>query len=526
MHFEVKNYTRFILPVALAGLLLILYGLFLAHPINLVTADLGRHIKNGELFFETWHPLEHNFYSYTEPEYPALNHHWGSGAIFYLVWRVTGFTGIQLFVIALNSAAFLIAFLLAYRCAGAGIAALAAIFMIPLLAERTELRPESFSYLFVMLFFLVLWRSRESNGTRALWLLPALEIAWVNLHIYFFLGPLLVLAFLAEALLVRNMRRARQLVWICAAIAITTLVSPFGFAAAIAPFTILREYGYLLVENQSVWFLETMLPGNPNYRIFKIAFMLLLASFVPYAFPRVRARMGSWQSATASMALALGVSAMGWLQLRNFALFGLVALPLLAGNAGALFRAQAKKYEMQLSALAAAILVFAIMAMMAGGMQKFFPYARPFGLGLIPGNSAAADFFRAHDLKGPIFNNYDIGGYLIYYLFPQERVFVDNRPEAYSVDFFKKIYVPMQESADAWEKYRAQYGFNVIIFSYRDHTPWAQQFLIARIQDPEWVPVFADAQVIVFVRATKDHAPLIAEYAIPRERFGVSTVAP
>jgi len=57
-------------------------------------------------------------------------------------------------------------------------------------------------------------------------------------------------------------------------------------------------------------------------------------------------------------------------------------------------------------------------------------------------------FFKENNLQGPIFNNYDIGGYLIFNLFPQEKVFVDNRPETYSSEFFQEDYIPMQEDYD------------------------------------------------------------------------------
>lgn len=98
-------------------------------------------------------------------------------------------------------------------------------------------------------------------------------------------------------------------------------------------------------------------------------------------------------------------------------------------------------------------------------------------------NNASAEFFKKENVQGPVFNNYDIGSYLIYYLFPQERVFVDNRPESYPASFFKEIYIPMQEK---------EYNFNAIFFSHCDYTPWGQKFLINRLNDKDWVPVFAD----------------------------------
>jgi len=46
-------------------LLFFTYGIFLVHKINLVTADLGRHLRNGEFLFQNPSLLFRNFYSHT-----------------------------------------------------------------------------------------------------------------------------------------------------------------------------------------------------------------------------------------------------------------------------------------------------------------------------------------------------------------------------------------------------------------------------------------------------------------------------
>ena len=41
--------------------------------------------------------------------------------------------------------------------------------------------------------------------------------------------------------------------------------------------------------------------------------------------------------------------------------------------------------------------------------------------------AGAADFLLAHHVAGPIFNTYEYGGYLIWRLWPEQRVFIDGR---------------------------------------------------------------------------------------------------
>ena len=265
----------------IALLLLAFYGLFLAHKINLVTADLGRHLKNGEDFFKTFSPLRTNYYSYTEPDFPVINHHWGSGAVFYLVWKWAGFEGLHVFFAAVSLATLWLFFDGARREAGAGLSALAGLLVLPLLAERTEIRPEAISYfLFAAFFRLLLDYRSERMSFRGLLLLPVLEALWVNVHIYFVFGPVLIGAFWLESWLARR-RRPRdpgRLGGVLLLTAAAALLNPYGLKGALAPAEIFKNYGYRLVENQPVWFIEKLV-HNPNFLIFKIVFALLCASF-------------------------------------------------------------------------------------------------------------------------------------------------------------------------------------------------------------------------------------------------------
>jgi len=89
--------------IFLYSLVLIISFAFFAKKIILVNSDLGRHIKNGEIFFETGQIISTNYYSYTEPDLPVINHHWGSGVLFYLIQKLIGFEGLS-FIYCLLSA--------------------------------------------------------------------------------------------------------------------------------------------------------------------------------------------------------------------------------------------------------------------------------------------------------------------------------------------------------------------------------------------------------------------------------------
>ncbi len=515
--------NRSVAAAAITIVLILIIGFFFAHKINLVTADLGRHIKNGELFFQTWKPVATNFYSYTEPDFPVLNHHWLSGALFFLIWKIAGFGGVQLLFIALNIAAFLICFDIARRRIGTGLAALIALPVIFLLAERTEVRPEAFSYLFAAVFLWVVFSVREGTLPRRwLWALPLVEIAWVNSHIFFFLGPAIIGAFWVEAIIAQRRRHLlKPFTLALVGTALASLVNPFGPAGAIAPFTIFQNYGYRIAENQSVWFIARIAP-RPSIYIFAFVFALLCVALILFFIKRKR---GAIEDASYFF-LAAGFSVLAWLQIRNFLIFGLFALPLIALYVHKAFpaaiRALAATYRELLRQFVLIILLLAGLFLISSDLSRFVPYWRVFGLGLEAGNSRAAEFFKDKNIVGPIFNNYDIGGYLIFHLFPRERVFVDNRPEAYRAEFFQNIYVPAQEKKEAWAALDAKHRFNAIVFAYRDATPWGQHFLIERVRDPLWAPVFVDGSVIIFVKRSEKNAALIRAHELPQDMFTVN----
>ncbi|MFH1671539.1 MAG: hypothetical protein ABH889_02070 [Candidatus Portnoybacteria bacterium] len=268
---------RRILYISILTLLMAWYGLFFIHKIDLTTADLGRHLKNGELVLDgDFGILGKNFYSYTEPEFEVLNHHWGGGVVFFLVEKMSGFGGLALFYLILSLVVFWLFFDISQKESGFWISVLASALLIPLMAARTEIRPEIFSYLFIALFFWILWRWKNGElGNKWLFLLPILEIVWVNTHIYFIFGPALIGLFLLK-------RIKDKKLWLTMGLtALATLLNPFFIKGLLYPFNIFRNYGYRIVENQSVWFLEKLgVIGNPNLNLFKIAFAVLVLSFV------------------------------------------------------------------------------------------------------------------------------------------------------------------------------------------------------------------------------------------------------
>jgi hypothetical protein len=500
--------------------LILLIGWFIfltTTKIDLITADLGRHLKTGELIFKRQLPIYTNFYSYTNPNFPVVNHHWGSGFIFFLIQKVSGFFGLSGFYLLLNLITFLLFFRLAQKNAGFGLAVFTSIFAIPLIAERKEIRPEIFSYFFSALFFWILWHFKnKSLSWRWLLILPFLEIFWVNLHIYFFLGQVLIGVFLFEAVILKIFRsqaksEVKKLILIFVITILSALVNPYGLKELFYPLNIFKNYGYRIVENQSILFLEKLNFYNPNFIIFKITYLLFILSFIfVFIFNKKKFSISYF-------VIGLSFGLIAFFAIRNLTIFGFFIIPIISYN---LKEGLFSKIKLDLL-----ILTTVIFFMVNLIITPFLIFqSNNFGFGLKKDVNLSAEFFKKEKIQGPIFNNYDIGGYLIYHLFPKEKVYVDNRPEAYPADFFTKNYISVQNNNNKWFEIEKKYHFNAIFFSHRDYTPWGQNFLINRINDSSWAPVYADEYAIIFLKRNLKNDPIIKKYEIPKDKFNIKSV--
>ena len=258
---------------------------------------------------------------------------------------------------------------------------------------------------------------------------------------------------------------------------------------------------------KTVFFLK-YLNLDANYRIFEFLLALSALSLIIVAF--------KYRSRIIGGLAAVFFAIFGCLAVRNISLFGLAFLVTASLNFSVLssfkFYGSIPGYG-RLAAWWRRIpgrpIYAAIFLLLMTGASIYYFFSSPFGQnrllkgehgwGVAADSLGSAGFFLQTGLTGPIFNNYDIGSALTFWLSGREKVFVDNRPEAYSVSFFNDLYKPMQLEAAVWENARKKYGFQSIYFAYTDSTPWAQQFLARILADKDWSLVYFDAYAVILV---------------------------
>ncbi|OGM98984.1 MAG: hypothetical protein A2915_03415 [Candidatus Yanofskybacteria bacterium RIFCSPLOWO2_01_FULL_41_34] len=517
LYFLKKNY--------LFVLIFVLLGSFLIHNFDTIGQDIGRHLKVGEIIWQTKEVPKTNLFSFTEPDFPFINHHWLSEVIFFGIFSYFGFIGLTLVKTALVLIAFLLLFFTIKHLwitdlrsrLSTGFWSLLVSFLLSMFIfiQRTEVRPEIFSFVILSFFLFAILKAKYEKNYFFLWFLPILELFWVNLHIYFFIGPFLLLAFLIDRLVSKRSDLIR-IVLIGSLTSLATLINPNGIQGALLPFKVLNEYGYNIVENQTLSFLANLRGFLLPVFIFKLSVVLLVISLILTA-------KKSKQRVFEILTMAFFVYA-GFRMLRNLPLYALASFPILAILLADvlqrfnLYKLEVKPQVKRLSSffkvLFSALIILLIFFVANNTYYRYMGVSRVSGFSVPNGLERAVDFVKQNNIKGPMFNNFDIGGYLIWQLYPQEKVFVDNRPEAYSVEFFSETYKPMQEDKKKWLEFSGKYGINFIFFGYNDVTPWADNFLRNIAKNLDWKIVYINEDAIILLKNNSKNTGVISKFSI------------
>ncbi len=442
---------------------------------EIADTDFWWHLKTGQYIVDHHSLPVPDPFAYTTPrEGPVthfnLTHEWLSQVLMYAVYAIAGFPGIILARAALLAAICGLAGFLASRLSAnfyAGIAAACATASV--LVEFTADRPALMTFLGVALFVTIL------ELRRGLWALPPLALLWANCHGGFFLGWVVLLAYVVESLLRRDDRR----IWIVASCSIAASgLNPNGFGIVSTVFLYRRSP---MTANLVEW-QPPKLWGAPY------GFDLLLyASVLVLILSWKKVRPAHW-------ILFAAFSAASLLAFRNIPLIGFLAPILIAAYFP--FRANFPSF------LKWAPPILAAAAIVAGFTQGRFFQLRVADWTIPTG---AATYLLDHRLTGPIFNTYEQGGYLIW---RGAQVFIDGRSLSETVyRDYNRILFNAGSVADRIEGPREsllnQYGVQVVVMNTMDYVSGALYPLSTALANPassEWELVYDDPQAVIFQR--------------------------
>jgi hypothetical protein len=399
-----------------------------------------------------------------------LTHEWLAQVLFYTVWRFTGFGGVVLFRATLLAVFCGLVGLVAWRRCGGFYRSLAAACAAAGMAIRFALdRPYLITFLLLAATIAIL------EYRRWLWLLPPLFLIWANCHGGFFLGWLVLAAYSAEALW-QHSPDARRVCMVSAASLLLSGANPNGFRIL----QVLLYYrSSSATRNLLEWARPAWLAFNEFTALWVGAALLML-----WAWRRVRPV--DWILFPAFAAAAFSAQ-------RNTILIGLIAPIVIASYL------PWKRVLPPLAPFAAAVLLI------VGGMAVSWGSAFQLRAAEWRYPAGAADFLLAHHVTGPIFNTYEYGGYLIWRLWPNERVFIDGRSLSESLfqDYGRILYNVEESGGKSAQELLDRYGVQTIVMNTFEYSQGLVYRLAPALADPqqtEWKLVYDDPTAIVLMR--------------------------
>ena len=427
---------------------LLLVGLLCLFPVQqlrggisaVADPDIWWHIRVGQWILEH-HTFPHNgIFSAFGATHSWAAYSWGFEVIVATLNRA-GLMGISLFVIAFDVALVLIIFLVARFFSGSFWWAwfLSAVAVWAMDLNRVNVaRPVSISILLFTLELVLIFRAQQTRNVKHLYWLPLLFLVWANFHIQFVYGlvlPGLLAAVTSVEQCVTGQRSADEgltdelqslrpeILWaIFAACVAATLINPY----TIGLYRVIFNYTQsTFAYNAIVEFRAPNFRQVPHY----IQLLLVAAAF----FVMGRRKIDSYK-----VALLTITSLVSFRSVRDVWFACIPAAVIIAYSvrktdaAGDNNAAFGLRFLQLGPVLAGALLVIVLSAADNGlsnrallqTVQNSYPLD-------------AVRFIQEHRFPGPLYNNFNWGGFLIGSL-PDYPVSIDGRTDLYGDDYFQQ----------------------------------------------------------------------------------------
>lgn len=177
-----------------AGFILLAFLLGVA---ELVDGDIWWHLKTGELIWERGEVPRTDWFTFTNPDSPWIDLHWGFQLIAVGLWTFGGAAALILAKSAVGAATFLAGLLARRREWSLWQSVVCWLPALLLYSARYLVRPDVVTGLFLAATLAILFHARRRP--RLVWYLPVIQLAWVNLHGLFVLGWVVWMFFLIDA---------------------------------------------------------------------------------------------------------------------------------------------------------------------------------------------------------------------------------------------------------------------------------------------------------------------------------------
>jgi len=501
--------------------------------------DFWWHLASGRWMWENGTLLEHDPFSipfnFQEPPLNKdfiLRQYWLSQILFYAVYSGAGLKGVIVFCASIFTFLFYLLYRL-MRMGGTG--RLVSILFVYLATSIVAgefgyigARPQMWSSLFtVLIIYLLELLKLNRKWTYAA--IPALLFLWSNMHGGYILGDIIILIYIAGALLFRTGNRTFYLV--TGAALLLSGLNPNGYRAFIsAPFLgpmltslhitsqqQLKSMMDSIVETQSIFEHASLTGIIRSLPLFSGLIALSLLSFSINVRNLGRMRKDH-------ILLYILVLLMGLRSIRFIIFFVTIASFLTVLNLKIFYE------KLLLPRLKPArSIVFIITLLVLSVLSTKYVSAGMKNTGLISEDAAISDyknavsFMKQNRLQGNIFDDYNAGGYLIWHLYPEVRVFIDGRALYRTAFEIFRITVDHPDTAvTGWNVPYYQmalnsFNINLVLISGCDKVSGTLIKLApALIEDKAWALIYADGNSLLFMRDMPENRAFLMRRALPK----------
>jgi hypothetical protein len=485
-------------PPSIPAVIFVVLALFVAfglqQPLLNSDGDTARHLRHGLYMLEHHQLISHDPFSFTRAGAPFLGFEYGSQLLFALADRAGGLA--SLVVLAAGLIALTYA-LLAQLLLRLGVDPLLTYLMTlgaaALGAGHWVARPHLFSFLGVVILIGLLERPHPAPA----WIFAPFFAVWANLHGGFLFGWMLIAASATGAVLEwfvsrpepRWRLRARYLTAALICAVLGTVANPHGIELHRH---VLGFFGKHFIMDNTAEFV------SPDFheidgRIFLLGILLALTILALHRqrpdFPRL-------------LVIAMTI-AFGLIAVRNMALFGLTALPLLALHYDDAWRSlpDPRGIRERFGRTAASgttvpwaapvVVALGLLAASRGRVGSVQLLADRFDSSVFP--AAAVNRARSAGLQGRLFSEFAWGGYLLYE-WPEQRIFIDGGTDFFGEDLFRD-YSRIKTAAPGWRRRLEHWDIGLMLL--RPTSSLAHE----ATRDSRWRPWYCDSVAVLFRRA-------------------------
>lgn len=504
------------IKVPIAALIYICLFLFAVMNIaGFLNSHMLVHIKTGEWMIENEKIIKNDIFSFmAKGEW--INYYWLTDIIYAYLYKVFGIGAILILHASIIAGAFTTAGIFLYK-KRVNILLITSFFMIGMYASLPQWSalPYSFNFLFLMLFIYWFDSYYESGNKIYLCFLVFLEILWVNMNSEFFYPFIIILIYIIFEIISilkkekKDMINLKRLGIVLTVYLPILLINPYGIKEIM---NVISGYIFMIKDRRNDW-------TAPDFHGFAKYSNIFLAFSVITLFVFKKAKFLKERKYITIYLVVVVAFLYAQRHIMIFSLISIIFLPLMIEydkniknkfinnlNEKSNFISE-KIYKMSSGKIMNIILILVVTIMflvyVRGSEGNFKEIMSSWA------RSSGVKYLNENKIEGNGFHSDAHGDMIIWYNYPETKVFVDSRDGVYSGKH-QNNYAKIMLLKDDWEKIIEENKINWILLQQSQITN------ILKILDDKWVVVYESGAAVLFLKKeyyekVKDRIKIVKE---------------